>query len=276
MSKIPYIRAETALTPSEREMGLMGRKHLAENSGMLFDFKFERPVSFWMKNTYIPLQIAFIDNSGKILQIESMIPMSTKMVTSKNRCRYALEVNDGWFDKNGIVAGGYVSNQSGKWARKGNEMKLFSQVVVPTPFGMPDLDSNPAEEDPNQQENQTIENPSMQILESWKDIFKRADELGVSLVIEWETKSGHRMPKTQVSPPYEFGKTSEGDHDGLLIAWSDREAHTISPIIENIIGVFDIQGNPINSVQQLEQIGMAKPMSQEEQAIALGGQEKSI
>jgi hypothetical protein len=115
----------------------------------------------------------------------------------------------------------------------------------------------------------------MQILDSWKDIFSRADTLGMSMVIDWQTKDGFKMPRTQISPPYEFGKTEGGDHDGLLVAWSDRDGHTISPMIENIVGVFDLKGNSINSVQQLEQISKAMPMTQEDQALALGVQGKT-
>lgn len=272
MNELPYIRVEIASTPSQYSKGLMWRKHLPEKSGMLFDFKEETPLTFWMKNTYIPLQIAFIDNSGRILQIESMAPMSTKRVYSRNECRYALEVNDGWFDKNSIKVGDHVAHPNGEWpkASKDSKFMLMSQVVVPTPVGIPP--GGPETGMPGQEQQGVQPPPTMQILDSWLDIFKRADELGIPLVIEWQTKSGKTMPRTQVSPPYEFGETSEGEHSGLLIAWSDRDAHIISPIIENIIGVFDINGNSINSVGQVEQIGKAQPMTQEDTALAKGVQ----
>ena len=271
MSNLPYIRVEVASTPSQYSRGLMWRKHLPEKSGMLFDFKEETPLTFWMKNTYIPLQIAFINNSGKILQIESMAPMSTKMIYSKNECRYALEVNDGWFDRNNVKVGDNIAHQNGEWPKASRESKfmLMSQVVVPTPVGVPP--GGPETGMPGQ-EQQVQPPPTMQILDSWKDIFKRADELGIPLVIEWQTKSGKTMPRTQVSPPYDFGETSEGEHSGLLIAWSDRDAHIISPIIENITGVFDINGNSINSVGQVEQIGNVQPPTKEDTALAKGVQ----
>jgi uncharacterized membrane protein (UPF0127 family) len=145
MTKLPYIRAEIASTHKQQERGLMYRKTMAKNSGMLFDFREDLPLAFWMKNTYLPLQIAFISNQGKILQIESMAPLSTKRIYSKKECRYALEVNDGWFDENGIKVGNYVSHPSGKWPETENSygFKLKSQVMVPNPAGIsPMMDPN--------------------------------------------------------------------------------------------------------------------------------------
>lgn len=255
MAEVPYIRAEIASTPASREVGLMGRKNLSENSGMLFDFHYERPLSFWMKNTYIPLQIAFINSDGKIIQIESMAPLSTKMVCSKSKCRYALEVNDGWFEKNKVSVGGKILPQSGSWPEDNRSgVFAFGQVIVPTSPLIPPsggMSQGNGSENGQQAEQQ---GSSIQLLDSWKDIFKKADELDIPLVIEWQTKDGYKMPRTQISPPYELSKTKDGDHDGLLVAWSDREAHFISPIIDNIVGVFDVNGVPVNSIKQIEQI----------------------
>ena len=274
--KIPYIRAEIASTPGQQEKGLMWRKHLPKEAGMLFDFKTDMPLAFWMKNTYIPLQIAFINSSGKILQVESMTPLSTKRIYSRHACRYALEVNDGWFDSHGIKEGDFTTHPAGKWPKKEDGSNLFhlGQVVVPTPTSPPPSGLEMGNGQGQQGDQQPP--PTMQILDSWKDIFKRADELGVSLVIEWNTNDDFKMPKTQISPPYELGKTAEGDHDGLLIAWSDRDGHIISPTIENIVSVFDVSGNQISSVSQVEQIGKNSPMTPEEQYLALGVQGKNV
>lgn len=272
---LPYIRAEIASTPEKQERGLMGRKHLPKSNGMLFDFNQNVPLVFWMKNTYIPLQIAFINNSGKILQIESMTPLSTKRIYSNVACRYALEVNDGWFKENGIEEGDYVRHPSGKWPEIEDGYNLFhlGQVIVPTPISPPPPGfGGPADKvlQGDQESEQETLSPTMLILDSWEDVFKRADELSIPLVIEWTTKDDFKMPRTQISPPYEFGKTAEGDHNGLLIAWSDREGHIISPRIENIIGVFDVSGNPITSVSQVEQIGKSTPLSKDDEYRALG------
>jgi uncharacterized membrane protein (UPF0127 family) len=96
---------EIADTPSKRATGLMNRKFLGENSGMLFKFNNSDYLRFWMKSTYIPLDIAFLDENGVVLQISSMSPLSTRMVSSNVPCKIALEVNQGWFKNNDIGIG---------------------------------------------------------------------------------------------------------------------------------------------------------------------------
>ena len=84
----------------------MFRQELEENAGMLFVFDREDTHSFWMKNTYLPLSIAFIDEGGRILQIKKMKPLDEKIhYISKAPIRYALEVNQGWFEKYQINIG---------------------------------------------------------------------------------------------------------------------------------------------------------------------------
>ena len=96
---------EVASTPEARDTGLMFRQSMPDNHGMLFDF-FDRDTrGFWMKNTNIPLSIAFIDSDGTIVNIEEMLPLSLNSVHSKGPCRYALEMNKGWFDRNEIYPG---------------------------------------------------------------------------------------------------------------------------------------------------------------------------
>ncbi len=96
---------EIAKTPEERQKGLMFRKYLENNHGMLFVFSEERILSFWMKNTYIPLTIAFIDERGIVVDIFDMEPFSTEPVVSTLKCKYALEVNRGFFDRCGLKVG---------------------------------------------------------------------------------------------------------------------------------------------------------------------------
>ncbi len=115
-SKIPTISIngikldiEIVQDPDARAQGLMHRKELPENQGMLFVFETTRILSFWMRNTFIPLDIAFIDNSGKIVDIQMMEPLDeSKQYTSSAPALYALEVNAGWFKKNGIKIGSDV------------------------------------------------------------------------------------------------------------------------------------------------------------------------
>jgi len=100
------LNIEIAETQAERERGLMFRTRLPENSGMLFVFDMERHLSFWMKNTYIPLDIAYISSKGVINEIHTMKPLDyTVTYPSSKPAKYALEVNAGWFKKNRIKPG---------------------------------------------------------------------------------------------------------------------------------------------------------------------------
>jgi len=102
------MKVEIADTPEKRNQGLMFRRSLGEDEGMIFVFDKESKVSFWMKNTEIPLSIAFIAADGTIRQIEDMEPRSLASVPSYRNVLYALEVNLGWFERNGISPGGMV------------------------------------------------------------------------------------------------------------------------------------------------------------------------
>lgn len=93
------IQVEVARTPAEWQKGLMHRKRLPPDRGMLFIFQEEAVRFFWMKDTPIPLDVAFLDSSGKILAIKTMKPFSLEAVSSEKACRYALEVNAGFFKK---------------------------------------------------------------------------------------------------------------------------------------------------------------------------------
>jgi uncharacterized membrane protein (UPF0127 family) len=103
--KSKEIWVEVAKTPEETSNGLMGRKHLGKDEGMLFIFEAEDYHGFWMKNTLIPLSIAFIDKDGRIVKITDMKPLSLQTHAPPRRVIYALEMNKGWFSSNGIKAG---------------------------------------------------------------------------------------------------------------------------------------------------------------------------
>jgi len=90
-------------------VGLSGRDTLPENGGMLFVFPEDRQLSFWMKDTRIPLSIAFIRADGTIANIEKMSPYSLDTHLSYGPVRYALEMNQGWFERRGIRAGAQVA-----------------------------------------------------------------------------------------------------------------------------------------------------------------------
>ncbi len=99
------ITVEMADSPESRRSGLMNRKELGRDRGMLFIFEEEQKLSFWMKNTSIPLSIAYISKSGVIREIHDMTPFSQSPVYSSHSVLYALEVNRGWFEENGISVG---------------------------------------------------------------------------------------------------------------------------------------------------------------------------
>jgi uncharacterized protein len=99
------IRVETAANEEERLRGLMYRERLGPEAGMIFKYATSGPASMWMKNTRIPLSVAFIDARGKILNIDDMTPFSEQAHSSKGDAAYALETNLGWFRKRGIGAG---------------------------------------------------------------------------------------------------------------------------------------------------------------------------
>jgi uncharacterized membrane protein (UPF0127 family) len=99
------VRAEIARTNDERSQGLMYRKKLPDGEGMLFVFERDQILSFWMKNTLIPLSIAYISSDGRILEIHDMIPQDLRAVRSGRSARYALEVPRGWFGRAGASVG---------------------------------------------------------------------------------------------------------------------------------------------------------------------------
>ncbi len=100
--------AEVASTPDQRATGLMYRFSLAPDHGMLFVFEAPQPLGFWMRNTYIPLSIAFIDAEGRILNIEDMAPHDESTHPSRGQALYALEMKQGWFTQKGIRPGARV------------------------------------------------------------------------------------------------------------------------------------------------------------------------
>ena len=99
------VHAEVAADFGSRMQGLMYRKSLATNSGMLFIFDEAVVQCMWMKNTLIPLSVAFIDESGAILNIADMQPQTEQSHCASGPARFALEMDQGWFAKRGIKPG---------------------------------------------------------------------------------------------------------------------------------------------------------------------------
>jgi len=102
------LEVEIAGTPEERSRGLMFRETLGENSGMFFLYEDDHQGGFWMKDTLVPLSIAFLLQDGAIIDILDMEPGTTDLHRPMERYRNAVEVNQGWFDRNHIAVGDVV------------------------------------------------------------------------------------------------------------------------------------------------------------------------
>ena len=103
------LRVEVAQSAEQRGIGLMHRKTMGANEGMLFVFEQAGPQCFWMKNTLLPLSIAFLADDGAIVNIEDMQPQTLDGHCSKKPVRFVLEMNQGWFTKRGLKPGSKLS-----------------------------------------------------------------------------------------------------------------------------------------------------------------------
>jgi len=105
---IHRIEAEVAATQQNRMQGLMHRKSMAPQRGMLFVFDADARHCMWMRNTYLPLAVAFLDDQGRILNVEEMQPQTENNHCAAAPARYALEMNTGWFRARGIGPGARI------------------------------------------------------------------------------------------------------------------------------------------------------------------------
>ena len=103
------IHAQVATTPEQRAIGLMHRRDMPANEGMLFIFEQAAGQCFWMKNTLLPLTAAFVADDGTVVNLADMQPQSLDSHCSVKPVRYVLEMHQGWFDKRGIKAGSRLS-----------------------------------------------------------------------------------------------------------------------------------------------------------------------
>lgn len=217
---------EIADNHPKREKGLMHRKSMPKNAGMLFKFPYASNFGFWMKDTYVPLDIAFLDDHGKILQIEEGIPLSTKPIRSNNECRHVLEVNRGWFKENGVKVGDLVGGHGL------SRTKRMAQAIDPNMPPMP----NPNQQQPQQQPI----NPDVTLNMSIKDRLKKADLEGKDLTVIYQTKSGITLPPKTISPPFEFEKNEDGRHEGVVKVWDNQTAGWKSFLVDNILSLEEV------------------------------------
>jgi uncharacterized membrane protein (UPF0127 family) len=109
------VTAEQAVTPEQVETGLMFRKEMGPDEGMLFIFEEPHRPAFWMRHTSLPLSCAYIDSAGVILELHDLKPMDETPVIAEptSRVQYVLEMNQGWFQRNGIAVGSTVRTERG-------------------------------------------------------------------------------------------------------------------------------------------------------------------
>ena len=107
--KTAKFKAEVAADNNSRTIGLMNRFSLKPDQGMIFVFAQSEPLAFWMRNTFVPLSIAYIDSKGVIVNIIDMKPQDESTHPSAGPAMFALEMKQGWFKKHGIVAGDKVN-----------------------------------------------------------------------------------------------------------------------------------------------------------------------
>lgn len=108
---IHQIDTQLAVTSEQREIGLMFRRDMPQNEGMLFIFENPSRLCFWMKNTLLPLTAAFVADDGTVVNLENMKPQTTDSHCSAKPVRFVLEMNQGWFAKKGIKPGSKISGR---------------------------------------------------------------------------------------------------------------------------------------------------------------------
>jgi len=247
------LRIEVADTYPKREYGLMNRKKLASDGGMLFKFPYFNRLAFWMKNTYIPLDIAFLDDDGTVLQIESMSPLSTRAIVSNYPCRYALEVNKGWFKNNGVREGSTILGE-GITHKKGVAIKKKAQNMYAPPNAPieegedPKLPPPPEQlpgEIPQQLPGETREeqrDPDVKLNRTMRELLEDADIKGLPLLIIYQIKERPDkpplvLPPKKISGPFTFEADEYGDEGAIVKCWDEQDASWKSFLIDNIISL---------------------------------------
>jgi len=207
---------EIADTPSKRATGLMDRKSLGENHGMLFKFTHDDYLRFWMKSTYIPLDIAFLNDDGVILQISEMSPLSTRMICSNSPCKNALEVNRGWFKNNDIGVGDKIGGL--EIADKKYRLNKNAQMT-PMPEAENPLDEStttPPDEQANGQSETQPDPRAMMVLDDRAKV-RYAEQRNLAMQIIYQSKeSGQVLPPRKLVPSpgegYPIRVSSGGDY----------------------------------------------------------------
>jgi hypothetical protein len=172
-----------------------------------------------------------------------MYPLSTRAIRSNNRCKYALEVNKGWFKENGVKVGDTVGGegfpslvrQAQEFIEDVEEDLLESPVPEMDPEGMADP-TMPIEQ-PQQPEQPAMPNPDVMLNKSYKEIFEVANDRNKDLVVIYQTKDGITLPPKLVSPPYNFLPDENGKSNAIVNLWDNQTSGWKSFLLDNIIDV---------------------------------------
>jgi len=211
---------------------------------MLFKFPHPSNLSFWMRDTYIPLDVAFIGDDGRVLQIETMSPLSTKAVRSIHLCRYALEVNKGWFDKNNIREGSIIIGEG----ITGRHLHRKAQMIE-APVETPPKEMTPSQAAPQVAPQMALPqsklyqeevDPDVMLNLDFKTRIQEADLMNKKLTLIYQKKDGYVLPPKTISPPFLLGPDEFGDHDSLVTAWDEQEGQWKSFLIDNILDMEEV------------------------------------
>jgi len=169
---MPGLYVEIADTPELRELGLMHRRAMGRNEGMLFVFPTAQRLSFWMKDTYVPLDIAFAGTDRVIYQISDLAPLNMKSTSSIKAAKYALEAPSGWFAANGVRVGGRL---------------LSAQEYDALPF--PGLEEQPEPQQPQQQGTPPAAFDAI-LNQGFSRMIREANRLKLAVVFQYEFPEG--------------------------------------------------------------------------------------
>lgn len=268
-NKMKKIYVTLADTEEKRAQGLMWKKSIGKNEGMLFRFPRLEKQCFWMKNTYIPLDLCFLDDDFKIFQIEEMIPLSTKKIISCQKCRMALELPFGWCKDNNLCVGNklnvsedFFKKNNFKFAQtegeaEGMDAPLIDNEVpedfdggldpesLPDGIDIPEEGQQEGEEDsaedvqidrhsPIEDADEEIDD-NVRIMRNKRDILKQAEIDQSEIEILYWTLSGHILPPRRIVPNEGRFLIKNGPNGDYLVAFDK------SPTISG--GTWQIKGN---------------------------------
>jgi uncharacterized membrane protein (UPF0127 family) len=245
------ITCEVASTPSAHKHGLMFRDHLDDDYGMLFDFKKDQPLSFWGMNTHIPLDIAFIDKSGNIVNTGLIKPNCLDSVRSASPCMYALEVPQGTFKKHSIGEGDYAEILRKELMAKVFLLKKISKDYIKVAFA--DVDSGgklEADADAGSAKDSLILNKSDKKSPKFSSIFQALDwciSNNEVCRITYRTSSGNTITRDVEPHDIFYGRKK---HNQILLTWDENVVGPRSYVIMRIIS-YSIPGRKFTKKVQL-------------------------